>query len=505
MSYYLARGSAAAFVYVFATQGVFADVTAKDVWSEWRSYLGSVGYEVSGTEAMSGNTLTVSDFSMSMAMPEATGTFSIAMPELVFQENGDGSVSIVMPDRIPMQFAGTDGEETVAGEIALGQTDASLVVSGSPDDMTYEYGAAKMDISLASLTVDGDALPPDIGRVVVNMDKVASTTRVQKSDTRSYDQTMTADAVTYTMAFKDPDSGQTGSFNGGVQGIAFEGGGVIPLEVDTSDLRKMLADGFAFEGGFTYASGNTSMAVSGTGEDFSYTGSSQGGALGMAMDASHLAYDLAQNGISVSVTSNELPFPVSFQMQEAGFAMDMPVAKSDQLQPFAFGLTMGGFTMPEMLWGIFDPGGVLPRDPATVSVDLTGQAKLLFDLMDPESAMMMQDQPPGELHALKIGDLLISAVGASLSGTGDFTFDNSDLVSFDGMPAPAGVANLKLVGANGLIDKLIQMGFVSDQDAMGARMMMGMLAVPGEAPDTLNSTIEINDQGHILANGQRIK
>ena len=66
-------------------------------------------------------------------------------------------------------------------------------------------------------------------------------------------------------------------------------------------------------------------------------------------------------------------------------------------------------------------------------------------------------------------------------------------------------ADLTLVGANGLIDKLIQMGFVSDQDAMGARMMMGMLAVPGDAPDTLNSTIEINEQGHIMANGQRIK
>ena len=67
------------------------------------------------------------------------------------------------------------------------------------------------------------------------------------------------------------------------------------------------------------------------------------------------------------------------------------------------------------------------------------------------------------------------------------------------------MANLTLSGANALLDKLIAMGFVSEDDAMGARMMMGMLAVPGDAPDTLNSKIEINEQGHILANGQRIK
>lgn len=40
---------------------------------------------------------------------------------------------------------------------------------------------------------------------------------------------------------------------------------------------------------------------------------------------------------------------------------------------------------------------------------------------------------------------------------------------------------------------------------MGARMMMGMLAVPGEAEDTLTSKIEISEDGQIHANGQRIK
>ena len=39
---------------------------------------------------------------------------------------------------------------------------------------------------------------------------------------------------------------------------------------------------------------------------------------------------------------------------------------------------------------------------------------------------------------------------------------------------------------------------------MGARMMMGLFAVPGEGEDTLKSKIEVNDEGHVLANGQRL-
>ena len=73
------------------------------------------------------------------------------------------------------------------------------------------------------------------------------------------------------------------------------------------------------------------------------------------------------------------------------------------------------------------------------------------------------------------------------------------------MPKPTGAVDLKLVGGNGQLDKLVTMGMLPDEQAMGARMMMGLFAVPGDAPDTLNSKIEINDEGHVLANGQRIQ
>ena len=224
------------------------------------------------------------------------------------------------------------------------------------------------------------------------------------------------------------------------------------------------------------------------------------------MDAESLAYDVSGTGVDMNVQTSDLPFPLSMTMAEMAFKLEMPVARSEEEQPFSFLLKLADFAVPEELWGLVDPGRALPRDPATVLLDVSGRAKLSADLFDPMIAEgLAGDQPPGELHALTINELLVSAAGAKLSGLGEFTFDNTDLESFDGMPAPSGLARLQLVGANGLIDKLIGMGLMSEEDAMGARMMMGMLTVPGDAPDTLNSEITVTEEGHVLANGQRLK
>ena len=93
---------------------------------------------------------------------------------------------------------------------------------------------------------------------------------------------------------------------------------------------------------------------------------------------------------------------------------------------------------------------------------------------------------------------------ARLSGAGSFTFDNTDMVTFNGVPRPEGALDLRLEGANALLDKLVAMGLLPQEQAMGARMMMGLFGVP-EGDDTLTSKIEVNAEGHLLANGQRLQ
>ncbi len=509
MSVFFRRSCGAAIAYAVASQGAWAELTANDVWADWQAYMGGMGYSISGGESTSGNVTTVSDLTMSMAIPDAEASFELIMPEVTFTENGDGTVAIGMPEQFPITVnIAADGEDPVKLVLDYALTNMAMVVSGTPTDMTYTYSVDKNAVSLASVEAEGETMPEGALNVSFVLDALAGTSQMKIGDTmRDIAQNMTAGTITYDVAFDDPESDDAGTLSGSIADVSYSGAGSIPNEIDATDYGAFLNSGFKFDGAFSYKSGNGAMQGTGDGEEFAMSSKSTGGDFRFAMDSNHLLYDLGQSGSEISVTVSDLPFPIDLKMAKSGFKLDVPIQAGDAPQPFAFGMNLTDFTMSDMIWGMFDPAGALPRDPATVALDTTGTAKVLVDFLDPAVAETLEKTgaAPGELNSLKINQLLVSMVGAKLAGTGDFEFDNSNLEAFDGMPAPSGVANLEISGANALIDKLIAMGFVSDQDAMGARMMMGLLAVPGDAPDTLKSTIEINKQGHIVANGQRIK
>ena len=109
------------------------------------------------------------------------------------------------------------------------------------------------------------------------------------------------------------------------------------------------------------------------------------------------------------------------------------------------------------------------------------------------------------LQGLDLRNLLLKVAGARLTGDADVAFDNDDLETYDGLPAPEGMVNLVLEGGNALLDRLVDARLLPEDQAGGVRMMMGLFAVKGEGEDTLTSTIEMTGDGQVLANGQRIR
>jgi hypothetical protein len=178
----------------------------------------------------------------------------------------------------------------------------------------------------------------------------------------------------------------------------------------------------------------------------------------------------------------------------------LPLTKGDAPQDFSFLTKVVDLQISEEIWAMLDPTGALPHDPATLVIDTTGTALLKADLM----ASAEGATPDAELHSLNVNDLTARIAGAELTGTGAFTFDNTDLTTFEGMPAPTGKMELKLVGGNGLLDALVAMGMLSEDDAMGARMMIAMFANPGAGEDELTSVLEFKDKG-FFANGQQLQ
>ncbi|MDK3017714.1 DUF2125 domain-containing protein [Pseudodonghicola flavimaris] len=504
MKPFLLRGTAVALILSASAQAALADLSVQDVWSDWRDYVTGMGYQLSASESVSGGTLTVSDLTMAMTLPEDGGVLSVGLGPLVFREDGDGGVTLDMPPSMPMRIQVTGGEEEIDASFSLTQTDASLKVTGSPEDMMQLYRAGSAALVYDHMSVDGKALPPEALRAQVALSDFESRNRVRKSGAdRSYDQSGAAASLSYDIAFASPNGEDSGHFSGTMQDLSFDGQSVIPAASSGKELGDMLGAGFSVDGRFGFGSGNSQGGGKSEGEEFMMSSTSAGGSVAVKMDATNLVYDVTQMQPQISLQTNDLPFPISVAMETIGFRLDMPVARAAEDQPFGLGLKLIDFTMPDQLWSIFDPSAVLPRDPATIVVDLAGTAKLLVDLFDP--ALAEAEEAPAELTGLTIRDLHVAAVGTDLTAKGDFTFDNSRSEEFGGMPAPVGAADLRLAGGNGLLDKLIEMGLMTDQDAMGARMMMGMIGVPGDGPDTLTSHIEVNDQGQVFANGQRLK
>jgi hypothetical protein len=159
-------------------------------------------------------------------------------------------------------------------------------------------------------------------------------------------------------------------------------------------------------------------------------------------------------------------------------------------------------TVGDAAWAMFDPAGALPRDPASLSIDMAGKIKMdLPALMDAETTGAAVADP--EPLSLDLRDLGIKIAGAALTGTGSFTFDNA-MVAMGGPPMPLGTADLRLEGGNRLIDGLIAVGLMTQEDAMGARMMMAMFG-QSAGEDVLTSKIEAREGGSIFVNGQQIQ
>ncbi|MEZ5776846.1 MAG: DUF2125 domain-containing protein [Paracoccaceae bacterium] len=490
------RGAAALAVFLLGSTAVHADITAEEVWQQLSDYYADLGHDVTaGSKGMEGDTLIVRDAVFASDMPDASVTFSIA--ELRMKELGDGRVEITMSEELPvtMKSSPATGED-VDMSMSITQSDLKMIASGSVADTSYEFTAPKLGIAFDGMMVDGKPVPMKFN---ASMEGNSGTTRITTGATRAIDSQMASDKVDFSMAADDPEGQGNFVMSGSLTGLTGTTKSSFAEGIDMQDLSKALQAGTALEGTFAYTGGGYTFDFKDGEESVTGQSTAEGGSLNFAMSKDGLTYGGEGKAATVSMQVSAFPMPIDMKIAESAFNLTMPVTKSDDEQPFGLLVKMVGLEVSDGIWGLFDPTSQLPRDPATMIVDVSGGAKLLVDFLDPENAKALEDTVPGEVTKLDINELKVSAVGADLTGTGAMTFDNSA-----GTPKPIGSINLQLVGGNALIDKLVAMGFVPEDQAMGARMMLGMFAVPS-GDDTLTSEIEFKEDGGIYANGQRIQ
>lgn len=482
--------------------GAQAEVTALDVWENWKEAISLYGSDVNvGSQEIVGKKLVLNDVTMAVSMPD--GDAAITAEQMIFEELGNGTVAVTLPQAIPYKIktmGDTDAEIDI--EMVMRQSGLDLIASGDPDAISYTYSADSMSLNFDKFVIEGDAVEPVVNFV---MTKLSGQTSTQTSDVWSFMSAGRVGEILMNMSFDDPESDNTVKMDFSMKDLDYTSESKIADGYDMSDPAAMFSG--AMSGSADATIGATTFQMTAEGSDnFSLTGSAARQTLNYALGKQGLSYGGTSTDTVYSFSSSDMPFPpvnVSIEQSEFGFAF--PLAETEEPVDFQMLLALRGLTTDDFIWQMFDPTNVLPRDAATIVIDTKGKARMMANIFDPEAAMEMQDAFPGELYSLDINEIALSIAGASVEGSGSFTFDNDDLETFEGLPAPSGSVNFDLFGINTLLDNLGQMGMLPQDQAMGARMMLGLFARPADGDDALTSTIEVNPDGSVFANGQQLR
>ena len=480
-------------------------LTPEEAWTAIQTLNKISGYETSGTATRVGDTLTISDLTYSQTQEEFE--LSLDLADVTLTDLGGGVVGVGYPETSEMVVNLVIEDEEVSIPVQLSMSGLNAEMAGDPENVEYVYALDTMAMTFSDFERFADEGEPVKGVVSLSMDGFSGTSTIG-----------TADIIDFASAMKWAEAALVANIEGieepgnlvmsfGVGAGAYEGDTRMPADLDTSDPTAMFAPGVS--GSATMAYEDLVFAFNGSG----FEGDGPNAVGSYSLGAGRLVADVADGVVSMetsgtnlamSMQSPDIPLPsISAFIAESGMAVTFPMVMSEEPQDYKLAFAYRGLTVEDSIWDLFDPQGILPRDPATISLDLSGKMEWLINIL---SGVEPQ---PGEIPALiydvAINDLTIDLAGASVEGSGAFELNHDDYLSFDGIPAPIGDASFVITGANGLLDNLVEMGLMPEEQVLGVRMMMGIFATPGEGEDVLTSTIETTADGQVFANGQRLK
>jgi hypothetical protein len=483
-----------------------ADVTAQDVWATYTAYYESTGAQVIGTPTTDGADTVVADTALLYRFPFGVATLRVGLPDMRLIDQSDGTVAISYPDAFDVRLEfDVPSEGAGSMTMSVAQENFQGSASGTPGDVTFTQSADGLTLAVKDIDVPEQEID---FTMAVQGEGYTSTSRVVTGDLITATSEMTVGNADVAYVVTDPEGAimsNTGRFGGSTSTFesAFPAGGS-----DVMNLSAALTAGAYLRGTSVTTGGSSETVTTIDGEVMSEQSQTTGPATSrLSVDASGV--DLFAEGEQVDFTMlipEVFPFPIAGSMSGASAGYKFPLMPSTDPQDVALRLDLRDLEISEDLWAIFDPAAELPRDPASLNIDIAGTVISEIDLLNFETleAQMEQDVPPISLESLTINELSVSAIGASALATGTFIVDNSDMDTFDGFPRPEGSAILNVTGANALIDRLIAFGVIGQDEAGMARLGMGFIA-NATGDDAFETRVDVNGEGHVMVNGQRMR
>ncbi|TKW66800.1 MAG: DUF2125 domain-containing protein [Paracoccus denitrificans] len=392
--------------------------------------------------------------------------------------------------------------ETVTIDISIANPGETVTVTEDGAGNVYEYQFPTFEMNVDRLTTPEGEVIENPGKLTVT--KFIGTDRLESGESLTLDQTGKAESVALNIDFSH-ESG-TALIDATIADLAFEGKGTVPPGTNMGpELSAAMKAGLNADGAITAGPTTINLDVTTNEPDagpqqVKANSTMESLGLDFMMADGRIGYSGTTGKSTTEVTVPDVPVPLSYSADSAQFNIEVPVIAAAEPQPFKFVYGIDGMTLSDGIWGMFDPQSVLPRDPASIMVDMSGTARLDVDVLD-TAAMEDPNVAPGAVNSLKLNNVDISALGANVSATGDLTSPEGGDLS-----TPLGTINARLTGINPLFDKLVQAGLLPEDQAMSIRMMMAMFAKPdAQNADVMISDVEFRDGGSIFVNGQQVK
>ncbi len=500
----LLRSLIATFCLTLAAQPGLAELTAEQVLENQLSQYSTPEITVrAGGKRRSGNVLTVDRFLVDVALPDQEGTVLVAIGGASFAERNDGTVLVTYPPESPLtvQTLASEGEDfTLAATIR--QSGAQTIVSGTPDQIRYVSTAPT--ITVDDFRIIEPEMPDDVSIVAsVKMAGYEGNSDINRGEIWDVRGEDALDSFQVHVDVSEPRDGGSFSLRLEIADISARSSGRIAWQSLGNPLVASILDGNTFD--ISASLGHARYVVTGTGPDaspFEVSSESSSSDVFVKMDRNGFDYrGSTRRGVLSALVPDLFGTRMEFGLPEMSARFLLPIVPDREPQDFAARIAVNGFEMNQELWSMFDPAGVLDREPATVVLDTSGEMIVLQDGLDGDfSEFMTMDHAPVDIRSLDLNKLSIKLAGVEVTGDGALAF----ITRFE-KPWPVGGVSLTVTGADKLLDGLVQLGFVQDLQALALRGMVEALARPGDTPDDFGLTIETGEDGSVLVNDQRIQ
>jgi len=505
MSFVTPRGIGTGIIFSCLAMPALADITAAELRDQVIGLIEMTGAEVSiESENQNGSTLLLDGISITFDVPDEDVEIVLNYPTVALTDIS-GTVEMTYPNGLDFTALVTpEGEVTGEFTASMEMDDYVVVFSGSMQDLMMESSATGGAFAVGMDIPDELSLPELASGTFGAIANSLSIKRDGPKLTLKGDASLKSIAYLADITLPDDEGRftQSGSFEDYNVGFEFDAA-LIPDPEEI--LRRGVKILLSLDIGAAKTEVTGDIPDEGVTIDFAY--SSDGTVLDFVMSNDQFRFDVESSGLSGRFAMLGAPIPpVELSWSKLQMGVEVPLSTASAPQPFYTKAIIRDLEINESLWSMFDPGKVIPRDPATAVVDLSGNVNVLADIMTPQVLDRLDDMdiPPMLPVDIQLNELTLHAAGAALDGSGSVTFNFANPNTISGFPAPEGSVSLSLKGGFALMDKLVKLGFVPEDATMGIRAMLGAFAKP-VGDDHLETKIEVTKEGAVLANGQRIQ